>query len=729
MAKTLVLAEKPSVGRDIARVLGCNKKLNGALEGNRYIVTWALGHLVTLADPEKYDKRYKDWDLKDLPIIPDRMSLVVIGQTAKQFKAVQSQMNRNDVQEIVIATDAGREGELVARWIIQKAGIKKPLKRLWISSVTDKAILEGFKHLKDARAYESLFHSAYSRSVADWLVGINATRALTCKYNAQLACGRVQTPTLAMIAAQEDQIRQFVPKPYYGITAEAMGIRWGWRTAKNEAHVFDEAKVDQVLSKLERQSLEITEISKASKKKYAPLLYDLTELQRDANKLYGFSAKETLAIMQSLYEYHKVLTYPRTDSRYLTDDIVPTIKERLEASRGGDYDAAIQKILKQPIKKQSHFVNNSKVSDHHAIIPTEQSAYIGSFDDGERKIYDLVLKRFLAVLLPPYEYEQTTLTAKSGNETFTARGKIEKAIGWKEVYGHYRDEEEEEDEQSLPPLKKGQSMHVDKWEKTTGKTQPPAYFTEAALLSAMENPVRYMKSSSKQLNTTLSATGGLGTVATRADIIEKLFNTFLIEKRGQEIHVTAKGRQLLQLVPNDLRSPELTAKWELELAKIAKNERKSNQFIKEIEKYTHSVVEEIESSEGKFKHDNITTKKCPECGELLLEVNGKKGKMLVCSNRECKYKETLSIVTNARCPNCHKKMELVGKKESQMFVCKNCGYRQHMNAFKKEREDKKGIAGKSDVKKYLQKQKAETKTTIEDSPFAALLDLKKELKK
>lgn len=729
MAKTLVLAEKPSVGRDIARVLGCSKKLNGALEGNRYIVTWALGHLVTLADPEKYDKRYKDWDFKDLPIIPERMSLVVIGQTAKQFKAVQNQMNRNDVQDIVIATDAGREGELVARWIIQKAGIRKPLKRLWISSVTDKAILEGFKHLKDARAYEPLFHSAYSRSVADWLVGINATRALTCKYNAQLACGRVQTPTLAMIAAQEDLIRQFVPKPYYGISAQSMGIRWGWRTGKNESHVFNEDQVTQTLASLNNQPLKVTEIKTSSKKKYAPLLYDLTELQRDANKLFGYSAKETLSIMQSLYEYHKVLTYPRTDSRYLTEDIVPTIKERLEASRGGDYDAIIQKLLKQPIKKQSHFVNNSKVSDHHAIIPTEQGAYIGSFDDRERKIYDLVLKRFLAVLLPPYEYEQTTLTAKVENETFVANGKVEKALGWKEVYGHYRDEDEQEDEQTLPPLKKGQLLKVERWEKTTGKTQPPSYFTEATLLSAMENPVRYMKSNSKELNTTLSATGGLGTVATRADIIEKLFNTFLIEKRGQEIHVTAKGRQLLQLVPKDLRSPELTAKWELELAKIAKNERKSNQFIKEIESYTHSVINEIESSDGKFKHDNITTKKCPECGELLLEVNGKKGKMLVCSNRECKYKETLSIVTNARCPNCHKKMELVGKKDSQMFVCKNCGYRQHMNAFKKNREDKKNMAGKGDVKKYLQKQKAETKTTIEDSPFAALLDLKKELKK
>ena len=725
MSKTLVLAEKPSVARDIARVLHCTKKLNGALEGSKYVVTWALGHLVTLADPEKYDKRYKNWDMQDLPIMPEKMSLVVISKTAKHYQEVKIQMLRNDIKDIVIATDAGREGELVARWIIQKAGIRKPLKRLWISSVTDKAILDGFKHLKKASDYEPLYYSAYSRSIADWLVGINATRALTCKYNAQLACGRVQTPTLAMIQAREEEIRRFVPKPYYGIQIQTGEVRWSWRNAKNEANVFNENQVDLVMDHLEN-TLKITSIKKTTKKTYAPLLYDLTELQRDANRLYGYSAKETLSIMQSLYEYHKVLTYPRTDSRYLTDDIVPTLKERLEASLGGNDDAIIQKILKNPIKKQAHFVNNSKVSDHHAIIPTEQEVYLGSFNEGERRIYELVLKRFLAVLMPAYVYEQTTLEALNQKEKFIARGKVEKELGWKEVYGHY-EEEDNMDDQRLPSFHEGQTLKVDKVEKTLGETKAPAYFNEATLLSAMENPGKYMKTNSKALNQTLVNTGGLGTVATRADIIEKLFNTFLIEKRGQDIHVTPKGKQLLDLVPKDLKSPELTAKWEMELSKIAQGKQKSNQFIKDIRQYTKKIIHEIEDHDGKFKHDNMTTKKCPECGQGLLEVNGKKGKMLVCSNRECHYKETVSIITNARCPQCHKKLELVGKGDKQMFVCKTCGYRQQMSAFKKEREDKKQVAGKSDVKKYMQKQKQEAKTSVEDSPFAALLTLKKDL--
>lgn len=724
MSKTLILAEKPSVGRDIARVLQCNKNVNGGLEGNKYIVTWALGHLVTLADPEKYDKHYQKWDLNDLPIMPAKMQLVVIQKTAKQYNAVKNLMNRNDIKDIIIATDAGREGELVARWIINKAHIKKPMQRLWISSVTDKAIKEGFKNLKNAHEYDALYYSAYSRSVADWIVGINATRALTCKHNAQLACGRVQTPTLAMIAKREEEIKNFIPRNFYGIKINSQQINWTWQSAKKEKHLFNEDKIDQIIAQLQNQKLKVEKITTTAKKKYAPQLYDLTELQRDANKLYGFSAKETLSTMQDLYEYHKVLTYPRTDSRYLTDDIVPTLKERLEASRGGYYDNVINKILKSPIKKQSHFVNNSKVSDHHAIIPTEQPAMLGSFTDKELKIYELVLKRFLAVLLPPYLYEQTTISAKVNQETFTASGKIETQIGWKEVYGL---DENDSDDQSLPLLNQNQTFSIEQINKTSGQTTPPAYFNEATLLSAMENPVHYMNNSSKQLNSTLVNTGGLGTVATRADIIEKLFNTFLIEKHGNDIHVTNKGKQLLQLVPKELKEPELTAKWEMELAKIAKRQQKSDIFINEIKEYTHSLIDEISSSEAKFKHDNITTKKCPECNHFMLEVNGKKGKMLVCSNPDCKHRESVSIITNARCPNCHKKLELVGKGDKQMFVCKTCGYRQHMNAFKKERENKSQLARKSDVKKYLNQQKKQ-QTTIEDSPFAALLKLKDDLK-
>lgn len=724
MTKTLVLAEKPSVGKDIARVLQCHKNINGGLEGNKYIVTWALGHLVTLADPEMYDHKYQKWNLDDLPIMPERMKLVVIKNTAKQFNAIKNLLNRNDIKDIIIATDAGREGELVARWIINKAHVKKPMKRLWISSVTDKAIKDGFKNLKNARDYEPLYQSGYSRSVADWLVGINATRALTCKYNAQLACGRVQTPTLAMIDKRETEIKNFQPKNYYGIEILSNNIYWSWLSNKNEKHIFNQNKIDNIIKQLQNSKLKITNITTNNKKSYAPLLYDLTELQRDANKIYGFSAKETLSIMQSLYEYHKVLTYPRTDSRYLTEDIVPTLKERLIASKGGYFDDVIDQILANPIKKQNHFVNNKKVSDHHAIIPTEQPVMLGAFSDSEFKIYDLVLKRFLAVLLPPYIYKKTTIKAKVNQETFTTSGKIEIQSGWQQIYNH---DNTEQFEQVLPLMKENDQYVVSEIKKNCGQTTPPAYFNEATLLSAMENPVHYTNNKSKQLNSTLINTGGLGTVATRADIIDKLFNTFLIEKRNNEIHVTNKGKQLLQLVPQDSKEPELTAKWELQLAKIAKKQQKPDQFINEIRQYTKKIINEINSSQATFKHDNLTTKKCPECNHFMLEVNGKKGKLLVCSNPDCKHKETVSIITNARCPNCHKKLELVGKKEKQLFVCKTCGYRQSMNAFKKERATKGNEARKSDIKKYLQQQKKQ-QTNIEDSPFAALLNIKDELK-
>lgn len=724
MTKTLVLAEKPSVGKDIAHVLQCHKNINGGLEGNKYIVTWALGHLVTLADPEMYDHKYQKWNLDDLPIMPERMKLVVIKNTAKQFNAIKNLLNRNDIKDIIIATDAGREGELVARWIINKAHVKKPMKRLWISSVTDKAIKDGFKNLKNARDYEPLYQSGYSRSVADWLVGINATRALTCKYNAQLACGRVQTPTLAMIDKRETEIKNFQPKNYYGIEILSNNIYWSWLSNKNEKHIFNQNKIDNIIEQLQNSKLKITNITTNNKKSYAPLLYDLTELQRDANKIYGFSAKETLSIMQSLYEYHKVLTYPRTDSRYLTEDIVPTLKERLIASKGGYFDDVIDQILANPIKKQNHFVNNKKVSDHHAIIPTEQPVMLGAFSDSEFKIYDLVLKRFLAVLLPPYIYKKTTIKAKVNQETFTTSGKIEIQSGWQQIYNH---DNTEQFEQVLPLMKENDQYVVSEIKKTCDQTTPPAYFNEATLLSAMENPVHYTNNKSKHLNSTLINTGGLGTVATRADIIDKLFNTFLIEKRNNEIHVTNKGKQLLQLVPQDLKEPELTAKWELQLAKIAKKQQKPDQFINEIRQYTKKIINEINSSQATFKHDNLTTKKCPECNHFMLEVNGKKGKLLVCSNPDCKHKETVSIITNARCPNCHKKLELVGKKEKQLFVCKTCGYRQSMNAFKKERATKGNEARKSDIKKYLQQQKKQ-QTNIEDSPFAALLNIKDELK-
>ena len=719
--KHLVIAEKPSVGRDIARVLHCNKKTNTYIEGKDYIVTWALGHLVTLADPEQYDEQYKTWNMDTLPMLPEHWKLVVIKQTGRQFHAVKELIFRKDVSDIIIATDAGREGELVARWILDKAGNQKPLKRLWISSVTDKAIREGFQNLRPGKSYEPLYRAAVARAQSDWVVGINATRALTCKYNAQLSCGRVQTPTLAMIAAREEEIRTFKPVPYYGLKAAVGGITFTWTDARSgSSRSFDKDRI-QAIKQASAPSLLVTDVRKKLKKTFAPALYDLTALQREANQKFGFSAKQTLNIMQRLYENHKVLTYPRTDSRYLTTDIVPTLKERLKACAVGPYSKIAGRLSMQKLQANKSFVNDSKVSDHHAIMPTEQFVQLDHMSNEERKIYDLVVRRFLAVLSPACEYEETSISGTIGEERFSAKGNFIKSVGWREVYeSGYTDGEDEDEEQttfsqiSLPDVQKGETLPVTALTITEGKTKPPACFTEGTLIAAMENPVKYLKHKDKDVVKTLGETGGLGTVATRADIIEKLFNSFLMEKKGNEIHITSKGKQLLSLVPSDLKSPELTASWEMRLQAIAKGKESDKTFMKEIDNYTKALIQEIKSADGTFRHDNMTRTKCPECGKFMLEVNGKHGKMLVCQDRECGHKETISRHTNARCPICHKKMDLVGKGDGQRFVCV-CGHKEKLSAFEDRKKKAGKGASKKDVNNYLRKQAKEANEPINNA--------------
>ena len=736
--KHLVIAEKPSVGRDIARVLGCGKKNNSCMEGEKYVVTWALGHLVTLADPEEYGSQYKTWSMDTLPMLPAPWKLAIIGQTARQYRAVKEQIFRRDVSDIIIATDAGREGELVARWILEKAGNKKPVKRLWISSVTDKAIREGFAHLKPGKDYENLYHAAVARAESDWVVGINATRALTCRYNAQLSCGRVQTPTLAMIAAREEEIKKFIPKSYYGLKISSGGITFIWNDAKsNSDRTFDKARMEAVQKAVRGKELHVTEIRRKAKKSFAPALYDLSALQREANQRYGYSAKETLNIMQRLYENHKVLTYPRTDSRYLTSDIVPTLKERLQACAVGPYRKTAAQLARHEIRADKSFVNNAKVSDHHAIIPTEQFIRLEQLSNEERRIYDLVVRRFLAVLSPACEYEETALTGAIGSETFRAKGNVILKAGWREIYGSGWQDPESDDEEGFEndpadsplsgkaaiPFKEGAHLVVDAIRITEGQTRPPAYFTEGTLIAAMENPVRYMQHQDRTLARTLGETGGLGTVATRADIIEKLFAGFLMEKKGSEIHLTSKGKQLLSLVPADLKSPGLTAQWELRLKAIAQGKESDKKFMSEIETYTRSLISQIKNADGTFRHDNLTRHKCPQCGKLMLEVNGKHGKMLVCQDRECGYRETISRRTNARCPVCHKKMELVGKGDAQRFVC-SCGHKEKLSAFQERKKREGKGAGKRDVAAYMRKQEKETNAPINNAFAEAFKNLK-----
>ena len=705
--KTLVIAEKPSVGRDIAGVLQCTRSNQGALEGENYIVTWALGHLVTLADPEGYDPKYKAWNAEDLPMMPQHFKLVVIKQTHRQFQIVKNHLLRKDVGTVVIATDAGREGELVARWILKIAGNKKPVRRLWISSVTDKAIREGFKNLKDGRAYLNLYAAAEARAEADWLVGMNGTRALTCRYNAQLSCGRVQTPTLALIAAREQEIKSFVPKRFYTLTTVSHGMTWNWQDGKSGSNrSFDKERIQSIAEKAEKDEMLITDVQRSIKKSYSPGLYDLTELQRDANKRFGYSAKETLNIMQRLYENHKVLTYPRTDSRYIGRDVAETLKERLEACAVGPYRKLAGKLLLQPIRTNKSFVDDSKVSDHHAIIPTEQFVQLDHMSSEERKIYNLVVRRFLAVLYPPCEYEQIKLTGSCAGEKWTAGSRMMKEAGWQQVYESEWEEEEDNPLMtvtSMPKLEKGRKDAVMRPKVSEGQTKPPAYYNEGTLLTAMEK-------------------GNLGTVATRADIIDKLFNSFLMEKKDKDIRVTSKGRQLLGLVPEDLKKPELTADWEKKLLAISEGRLKKDSFISEIRGYTEEIVREIAGGEGQFRHENLTNHLCPNCGKRMLSVQGKNSKMLVCQDRSCGYRESVSRKTNARCPKCHKKMEMYGKGDAQTFVC-SCGYKEKLSAFQNRRKKEGAGVSKRDVQQYMRRQQKEANEPINNAFAAAFAKL------
>lgn len=704
MAKTLVLTEKPSVAKDIARVLGCKRSGNGCIVGDKYIVTWALGHLVTLADPEAYDDKYKSWRMEDLPMLPGRMKLVVIGQTSKQFKAVSSLLSSAEVSDIVIATDAGREGELVARWIIQKANCRKPMRRLWISSQTDKAIKEGFASLKPSSQYDNLYRSAQCRAEADWLVGLNVTRALTCKHNAQLSAGRVQTPTLAMIVRREEDILRFRPKDYFTVKADFGEYTVLYKDGKGQARFADAAAAKEVADSVRGKRGVLSEVKKVYRFKAPPAAYDLTELQRDANKKYGYSAKQTLSLMQSLYETHKLLTYPRTDSRYITKDVAATLPERLCAIAIGPYKDSANAVLRSKPIQTKYIVNDAKVTDHHAIIPTEQYVDLNKLSREERHIYDLVVRRFIAVLSAPFEYDEVQVKITVGKYNFYTKGQSVKSAGWKAVYDSTLADDDDDSEpdlaaQRLPALSQGAAAAVKEVRVCAGKTSPPARYTEATLLTAMENPASQVEDG--RLRDALKTAGGLGTPATRADIIEKLFNSFYIERRGREIFPTSKGRQLIGIVPPDLKSAELTAKWEQQLSLIAEGKANDRKFIEEMRGYASSLVQAVKSSTAEYKHDNMTREPCPQCGKYLLEVNGKKGKMLVCQDRDCGYRKSISVITNARCPECHKKLEMRGEGDKKAFFCV-CGYREKLSDFEKRKES--SGAGKRDVAKYMQQQ-------------------------
>jgi DNA topoisomerase-3 len=639
--KRLVLTEKPSVAREIARVLNCATKGKGYFEGQQYVVTWALGHLVTLAEPEDYDQKYKQWRLEDLPMIPPHMKLKIIKQSSHQYATVKQLMQRSDISELVIATDAGREGELVARWIMALANWKKPFKRLWISSQTDAAIRDGFANLKPGAAYDNLFDAAACRAEADWLIGLNVTRALTCKFNAQLTAGRVQTPTLAMIVQREKEIKEFVPVDYWTLRSDFGDYFGDWRASGGNGRVFDHARAEEIAAKVRDQSGTIVEVKTEGKSEPPPLAYDLTELQRDANRRHAWSAQKTLEVLQVLYERHKLVTYPRTDARYITADIVPTLPARLRSMGVGPYAQLVAPLLQKPPTPTRRFVDDSKVSDHHAIIPTEQPLQIGGLTAEERNLYDLIARRFIAVLSPAYTYDQTTLVTEAQGERFYSCGRVVKSAGWRAVTTSTAEREEKGEEalpeQTLSQQRKGEVKKVRSCKVNKKQTKPPGRYTEATLLTAMESPGKLIED--EELREAVKQ-GGLGTPATRAEIIEKLVGHFYIERNGKELVPTTKGSQLVALVAPALKTPELTARWEQSLAGIAKGKESKVKFLTDIRRHAEELVKGVRLDSTTVYHpDNVSKTKCPACGKFMLLVNGKRGQMLICPDRECGHRQ------------------------------------------------------------------------------------------
>jgi len=638
--KSLVLAEKPSVAREIARVLHCKQSNKGFLEGSDYVITWALGHLVTLAEPEDYDQKLKSWRMEDLPMLPDKMKLKVIKPSSQQYQVVRSLMQRGDIKDLVIATDAGREGELVARWIMAKAAWKKPFRRLWISSQTDAAIREGFANLKAGSAYNNLYDAAVCRAEADWLIGLNVTRALTCQFNTQFTAGRVQTPTLAMIVNREKEIQEFKAVDYWTIRADFGDYFGDWRDAKGQGRIFDLTRAEDIMGRIKNHPGIITELRREAKSEPPPLAYDLTELQRDANRRLNLSAQKTLAVLQNLYQEHKLVTYPRTDSRYISKDIVPTLTARLQGMGVGPYAELIRPLLLKKLAPGKRLVDDSKVTDHHAIIPTEQPLKLDRLSLEEKRLYDLIAKRFIAVLYPPYLYDQTTLITAINGERFHSTGKVVKELGWRAVTsGVGAKEDLAQDmlpEQKLSHQEKGSKKELIGCKVNKAKTKPPARYTEATLLTAMESPGKFIED--EELREAMKGSG-LGTPATRAEIIEKLLNSFYIERNGKGLVPTSKGIQLIPLAPAALRSPELTAEWERRLTDIAQGKDNKAGFIAAIRQSAREMVQGIKNDTTAYKATNVTKSKCPSCGKYMLIVNGKRGKMLVCPDRNCGHRQ------------------------------------------------------------------------------------------
>ena len=640
MGKTLIIAEKPSVAADIARVLGGFTKQTDYFENDQYVLSSAIGHLLELAVPEEYEIKRGKWSFANLPVIPPHFDLHPIEKTESRLKLLTKLIKRKDVDALINACDAGREGELIFHYIKRHVATKKPVKRLWLQSMTPTSIREGFAKLLDDAAVQPLAEAAVSRSEADWLVGINGTRALTA-FNSQeggfhkTTVGRVQTPTLAILVEREEVIKKFIPHDYWEIhgsfSAKAGNYNGRWfdekfsKEKKDSEHkaerLWDQKKAETIRVKCQDKAGIVTEESKPATE-VCPLLYDLTSLQRDANGRFGFSAKSTLGLAQALYEKHKALTYPRTDARALPEDYIDTVKDALSSLESTRYGVFAKQILKAGwVKPNKRIFNNAKISDHFAIIPT--SLEPKNLSDAEAKLYDLVTKRFLAVFYPSAEFLVTTRITRVEDEPFKTEGKVMVSPGWQAVYGKEAQSDGVDDDSTLVAVELNESVLAQEIKVTAHQTRPPARFNEATLLSAMENAGKLVEDG--ELREAMSAKG-LGTPATRASVIEGLVYENYLQRVGRELHPTAKAFSLITLLRGlkvpELTSPELTGDWEFKLRQIEQGKLERNSFMEEIATMTRHMVEQAKNNRGETISGDFSTLKspCPKCGGVVHET-------------------------------------------------------------------------------------------------------------
>ncbi len=669
-ARAVVVAEKPSVGRDIARVLGCTDRGEGCLIGRGYVVTWAVGHLVTLQEPDEMNPELKKWRFDTLPILPEDIPLKVIPQTKDQFKIVRDLINAPQTQRVICATDAGREGELIFRYIYIMSKCRKPVERLWINSMTDEAIREGFSSIRPGADYDGLYRSARCRSEADWLVGMNASRAFTLRYNALLSVGRVQTPTLALLVRRRLEIEQFKPEKYAVLTADFGDYKGIWFSPQRnpDSRLRDRAEAEALAAKVKGRPARVVKAETSRKETPPPQLYDLTSLQRDANSILGFTADKTLKLAQSLYETHKALTYPRTDSRHLPPDMIPkvvsTLKKLPQAYQGFVPGALPEGKL--PVSPRT--VDASKVTDHHALIPTDKSVNPEKFSPDERALYDLVARRLLAAFHPSYVYDATTVVTAAEGETFRTRGRVTLREGWKAIPPSEKPpaarakkkSADEEEETSLPPLRERDTRTVKSCAVREDATKPPAQHNDASLLSAMENAGR--DADDKEIAQQMKGSG-IGTPATRAAIIERLIQVGYAQRKGKQLLATDKGVKLIQVMPQELASPETTGRWELALDKIARGEQDPARFMEGIHRLSAFLVDwakekgpdvafPAEEYRGKGKRASAGRKTlkgcaCPLCGKGAIEESPQ---AFSCALRNCPMTLWKDCVTRAGGP-------------------------------------------------------------------------------